>query len=81
MEPDGSKCFVDKHFYDREPKKRYIDSSWFPNSSHVFLNFSRHFRYLEKISEGFPGIKNVAKVTYTDAFPIDFSLDIYREKV
>ncbi|WP_431475314.1 MULTISPECIES: 6-hydroxymethylpterin diphosphokinase MptE-like protein [Marinobacter] len=81
VDKNGNKYFVDKHFYDRYPKKRHIDSFLFPKTSHVFLNFSRHFRYLEKISDGFPGIKNVAKVTYTDAFPIDFSLDIYREKV
>ncbi|WP_417536712.1 6-hydroxymethylpterin diphosphokinase MptE-like protein [Methylophaga sp.] len=80
VDPDGKKYFVDKHFYDQDPKKRYIDPSSFPKTSHVFLNFSRHFRYLEKIAEGFSGIINVSKVTYTDAFLRDFSLNIYREK-
>lgn len=75
---DGRKYFIDKHFYEEAPIKRYIDPSWFPNSSHVFLNFCRHFGYLEKIGRSRVLIKNVAKLTYTDAFIRCLSLDIYK---
>lgn len=77
VDANGEKCFVDRHFYDRVPEKRYIDVSWFPKSSHVFLNFSRHFKYLESIGKSSIPIKNMAKTTYTDAFDRCFDLDTY----
>lgn len=78
---DNKKYFHDKHFYDLEKtEKRHISNDHFMHTSDVFLNFYRHFKYLEKINKYKPAgvcIKNIAKRTYTDAFDRSFGLDVY----
>lgn len=82
LDSKGDKFFIDKHFYDKEGEgQREIKKRDFENTSDVFLNFYRHFLYLEKINKNIPRgsvINNIAKITYTDAFGRFLSLDVYK---
>lgn len=78
---ENEKYFEDRHFYDTETScRRYLPRETYGSSSYIFYDTYRHFKYLEKISrhrkEGV-SIFNLAKTTYTDAFPRSFDLDIY----
>lgn len=83
VDRENRRILQNRHFYDSaEAAKREMSAEEFGPISNIFLDFSRHFRYLEKISALKPldvRISNIALTTYTDAFPRNFDLDIYHD--
>jgi len=81
VDEDGEQYFADKHFYDKGVQtRRHLPAEDYGPTSRIFYDTYRHFKYLEKISKhGKKNVKiyNVAKTTYTCAFPRRFDLDIY----
>ena len=84
VDENGEQYFEDRHFYDKNAStKRFLPESEYGPTSYIFYDAYRHFKYLEKIGRhGKAGVNiyNVAKTTYTKAFPRSFDLDIYLEK-
>jgi len=83
VDQKNRRVLPDQHFYDTEKSaKRYMNPDQYGPISDIFLDFSRHFRYLEKINRLKPPevtISNIALTTYTDAFPRCFNLGIYND--
>ncbi|MFC4991823.1 hypothetical protein [Rubritalea tangerina] len=81
VDDDGSQFFQDEHFYDAKVGRRYLPESQYGPTSFVFYDTYRHFKYLEKVqryASSDIGIKNIAKMTYTNSFERDFSLNVYK---
>lgn len=83
VDRENRKYFLDAHFYDPATvSKRYLPTERYGPASHIFTDISRHFRFLEKINKLKPPevrIRNIALVTYTDAFERCFELDVYKD--
>jgi len=81
VDAEGEQYFEYQHFYDREEQtRRHLPVSDYGPTSSIFYDTYRHFKYLERISNhGDENVRiyNVAKTTYTCAFPRRFDLDIY----
>lgn len=85
VDEEGKKYFDERHFYDakdNEGVKIYLPSGKYGLMSSVLYDATQHFFYLEKFARASgdnPRIFNVAKETWTDAFPRRFDLDIYQD--
>lgn len=76
VDEDNNQFFKNEHFY--QSSKLYLPSEKYGPTSHIFFDIYQHFKYLEKIRDlSAAKVFNIAKVTYTDAFARDFSLDVY----
>lgn len=65
-----------KHYYDTENDKTHIKQQNIPTSE-VFFDFYRHFKFIEKITNGSPSFENISKTTYINTIKRNHSLDIY----
>ncbi|MBK1792771.1 hypothetical protein [Persicirhabdus sediminis] len=82
VDMNNEKYLQDEHFYDDESlSRRWMPTDLYGKTCDMFYDTYRHFMYLEKIAQLCPRevkIWNIAKTTYTDAFPRNFDLDIYK---
>lgn len=65
------------HYYDDEEKANTEVKHIKGGSASIFFDIYRHFYFLEKFGRQNKNIINIAKTTYTDAFPRRLDLDVY----
>lgn len=65
-----------KHYYDAENDNTQIKQKN-TSTSEIFFDFYRHFKFIEKITNGDPIFENVSKSTYLNTIKRNLTLDIY----